>query len=125
MIKKYLKYLSVIFVFAISFIILLNNFRIKNDSELSYMEKYLRHAQIDHKFNESNFSFVKINFDHKNYYERKSDLEINIAAAISLFLIPCSIVFHDFSAGKYYCAEKFLFHFGFENPTFRPPKFHS
>ncbi len=124
MIKKVLKYLSVIFIFTMTLIILINYFRINSDNELSDAENYLRHVIVDHKINESSFGFTKINFSYKAYLVSKSSIEINVAVTISLFLIPATIIFYNVS-GKNPNALGFLFTLDFNNSLFRPPRFHS
>ncbi len=122
MIKIYLKYSSVILIFSLSFIILINNSRIKTDHELTDNQKYLKHAIVEHKFNEGNFGFIRINFLHVNYYGTGSAEEMNVAAATSLFLISSFIILYFFPGRKYFFPENFLFAAGFKNSLFRPPK---
>lgn len=121
--KKFLKYFSQVSVFTLAIIIMVNYYRLNNGNELSSAEKHLKHFLTDHKFNESNFSFIKLNFNHTNYFEKRSDALINIPAEISLFLISYTVIFYASSGRKNFFAEKFLFAIGFANSLFRPPKY--
>lgn len=125
MILKILKYSSVVLIFSLSVIILTNNYRMNHGIEYSDADKYLLHAIADHKFNESSFSFKKINLIHTNYFEQRSVIDLNLAAATSLFLISAGIILYEPSQSKNFFSEKFLFSIGFKNLPFKPPKYKS
>lgn len=119
---KLLKYFSTVITFSLAVIILLNYYRISNDEELNTSQKYFKHFVKDHGFNDVSFGFIKINFDHKNYLDKGSGIEMNVAAATCLFLIPSVIVLCSPDRRKTFFAEKFLFTVGFIDSPYKPPK---
>ena len=119
---KFLKYISTVIIFSLAVIVLLNYYRINNDEELNTSQKYFKHFVKDHGFNEVSFGFIKINFDHTNYLEKGSALEMNVAAATCLFLIPSVIILCSPERRKSFFAEKFLFTVGFNDSPYKPPK---
>ncbi|MDQ3021212.1 MAG: hypothetical protein M3R36_11690 [Bacteroidota bacterium] len=114
-----------IFVLAIASIIIFNTIKFSDATHLSFSNKALKHLVEDHKVNNTNFSFIKIDFTHNNYFEKKSDSLINVAAATGLFLVSYSIIFYACSGRKPFFAENFLFDTGFKNSLYRPPKYFS
>lgn len=121
-IKKTAGITLAVLVLSIASIIIFNTIKLSGDFDLSYTGKAMKHLINDHKANDINFSFIKISFDPKNYFEKKSDSEMNIAAAIGLFLISSMIIFYYFPERKLSYAESFLIAVGFKDSFYRPPK---
>ncbi|MEO8447313.1 MAG: hypothetical protein ABI528_07455 [bacterium] len=120
-IKKAAGVMAALFIFAIAFIIILNTVKSSDGSGVS-SENLLSHLINDHKVNETHFSFIKIDFAITDYIDVQSNMEVNIAAAIGLFLIPSTVIFYNSQKRKLYYAEKFSFVSGFKDFIFRPPK---
>ena len=118
---KLLKYFSTAITFSLAVIILLNYYRISNDEELNTSQKYFKHFVKDHGFNDFSFGFTIINFDHKNSLDKGSGIEMNVAAATCLFLIPQVIILCSPYGRKSLFAEKFLFTVGFIDSPYKPP----
>jgi len=125
MIKKFFKYSSVVFIFSVSLIIVINNFRIQNAEDLSHAEKYLKHLTADHKINDVRYDFIQINFSPDNYVGKATDREINIVSSVSSFLLPLNVNIYQCSAGNNFSAEKILFNAGFKISHLQPPKYYS
>ncbi len=111
-----------LFILSISSVIIFNTFKINGDEILSPSNNALKHLIEVHNVNNNNISFIKINFNHVTYYEMESALEMNVAAATSLFLISSFVILYFFPGRKYFFPKKFLFATGFKNLPFRPPK---
>lgn len=122
-IKKAAGITSAVLVLSIASIIIFNTINLSGDFDLSNTGKAMKHLIKDHKANDINLSFIKISFDPKNYFEKKSDSEMNIAAAISLFLISSMIIFYYSPERKLSYAESFLFADGYKDSLYRPPKY--
>jgi len=120
-IKKAAGIVAALFIFAIAFVIILNTVKFSGGSDLS-SDDLLSHLINEHKINDTHFGFIKIDFAIKNYIYVQSNMEINIAAAVSLFLIPPTVILYNSQKRKLFYAEKFSFVSGFKDFTFRPPK---
>jgi len=123
MFYKIFKIFSVVLFLSVSTLILINSYKINlmEENELSMTEKYLKHMVNDHKVNGSVFTFPVFNFIYINYFNRSSAFEMNLAAAVSLILIPLTIIFYTGTA-KLFCTDKILFMSGFNRSQFRPPR---
>jgi len=122
-IKKLAGAAMLLFILSISSVIIFNTVKINGDENLSLSNNALKHLIEVHNVNDNNFSFIKINFNPVYYYDTGAAVDMNIAAAISLFLIPLMMMLYVFPAKKYFFSENILFATGFKNSLFIPPKY--
>ena len=122
MLIKILKYFSVLFVFTLTIIILFNYYKIKSNEELTSEEILLKHIIVDHKINQVNYSFTKLNSVHLNLSTTKTHFGIN-AFALSLFILPFIEIIYNNLKRKPFFSERFLFTYFFIAEIYKPPKY--
>ncbi len=122
MIIKVLKYFSVLFVFTLTFVILFNYYKIKNNEVLNSEDMLLKHIIVDHKINQVNFSFIKLNSVPLNLSTTNTHLGIN-AFALTLFIIPFTVIIYKINSRKQFLSEKSFFSTCFTAEIYKPPKY--
>lgn len=62
-IKKTAEIASAVFILIIALIIILNTLKFSDESDLSFSNQALKHLVEDHKVNNTNFGYIKIDIN--------------------------------------------------------------
>jgi len=124
MIYKFLKYFLLLAVFTSAFIILINNYKINNNTDLTEVQKLLKHNIVDHKFNSNKFDFRNIVFRQKKFTEKSSGLNLNNSfQEFNHFIRLTSFSFFNNPYKKIFYPEKCQLEQGYRPTHFQPPKY--
>ena len=121
MVIKIFKYTAVSIIFSLSVIILLNNYIINNEHDLSDAQKYLKHNIVDHKINDDQVNSINFNFKFKTFkYKNSASNIVNSNYEYNYILILNSLSDYNNST-KFYPKEKLFSADGFKTSHFYPP----
>lgn len=124
MIKDFLKYLSVALIFSLSTLILYNNYKIKTGTDLTDVQKYLKHNIVDHNINDNEFPFPVFNGKQINLTLINGKADFKNSSQISNYYLKVnSFAFPSVTFEKLLHTRKLLVTRFNRSKTFHPPKY--
>ncbi len=123
MIFKILKYFIFLAVFTSAFIILTNNYKINNDTDLTEVQILLKHNIVDHKFNNNKFDYHSINIRQNKFTEKSSGVNLNNSFQEFNKYIRFTSFFFNNPHKKIFYSVRHQLEQGYSSAPFQPPKY--